>query len=83
MNLRPSYLAGLLLLISLVLAALGVCVGSTGLENLLGPLLAPLQDPEQTAMARQIVGEIRLPRTLGAPSGREAAMTWAMAARTA
>ncbi len=66
MNLRPSYLAGLLLLISLVLAALGVCVGSTGLENLLGPLLAPLQDPEQTAMARQIVGEIRLPRTLGA-----------------
>ena len=66
MNLRPSALAGLLLLLSLALAALGVCVGSTGFENLLGPLLAPLQDPEQTAMARQIVGEIRLPRTLGA-----------------
>ena len=70
MNLRPSYLAGLLLLISLVLAALGVCVGSTGLENLLGPLLAPLQDPEQTAMARQIVGEIRFHQiTFRCPAG--------------
>lgn len=49
-----------------VLALLGVCVGSTGLENLLGPLLHPLQDPEQTAMARRILWEIRLPRTLGA-----------------
>ena len=66
MSLRPSALAGLLLLLSLALAALGVCVGSTGFENLLGPLLRPLQNPEQTAMARQIVGEIRLPRTLGA-----------------
>ena len=66
MNLRPSALAGLLLLLSLALAALGVCVGSVGFENLLGPLLAPWQDPEQTAIARQIVGEIRLPRTLGA-----------------
>ena len=66
MNLRPSALAGLLLMLSLALAALGVCVGSTGFENLLGPLLRPLQNPEQTAMARQIVGEIRLPRTLGA-----------------
>ncbi len=58
-SLRPSALAGLLLLLSLALAALGVCVGSTGFENLLGPLLHPLQDPDQTAMARQIVGEIR------------------------
>ena len=66
MSLRPSALAGLLLLLSLALAALGVCVGSAGFENLLGPLLRPLQDPEQTALARQIVGEIRLPRTLGA-----------------
>lgn len=66
MNLRPSAVAAMLLLVSLVLAGLGVCVGSTGLENLLDPLLAPLKDPEQTAMARQIVTEIRLPRTLGA-----------------
>ena len=65
-SLRPSYLAGLLLLLGLGLLALGVCVGSTGFENLLQPLLHPSEDPEQTAMARQIVGEIRLPRTLGA-----------------
>ncbi len=65
-SLRPSTLAVVLLLMSLALAALGVCVGSTGFENLLGPFLHPLQDPEQTTMARQIVGEIRLPRTLGA-----------------
>jgi iron complex transport system permease protein len=65
-NLRPSTLAVVLLLMSLALVALGVCVGSAGFENLLGPLLYPLQDPDQTAMARQIVGEIRLPRTLGA-----------------
>jgi iron complex transport system permease protein len=48
------------------LTALGICVGSTGLENLLGPLWSPALDPEQTAMARQIVWEIRLPRTVGA-----------------
>ena len=66
MSLRPSGLAGLLLLLSLALATLGVCVGSTGFENLLVALLNPLQDPDQTAMAHQIVGEIRLPRTLGA-----------------
>ena len=51
---------------ALILAALGICVGSTGFENLLRPLLHPLLDPEQTAMAQQIVWEIRLPRTLGA-----------------
>lgn len=66
MSLRPAYLAGLLLLLGLGLLALGVCVGSTGFENLLQTLLHPSEGPEQTAMARQIVGEIRLPRTLGA-----------------
>ena len=50
---------------ALVLTALGICVGSTGVENLLGPLLNPAQDPAQTAMAQQIVWQIRLPRTLG------------------
>ncbi|OYT94099.1 MAG: ABC transporter permease [Burkholderiales bacterium PBB3] len=49
-----------------VLAVLGICVGSTGFENLIQPLWNPALDPEQTAMAKQIVWEIRLPRTLGA-----------------
>jgi len=53
-------------LAALALLALGVCVGSTGFENLMGPLLQPTLDPDQTAMAQQIVWEIRLPRTLGA-----------------
>jgi iron complex transport system permease protein len=51
---------------AVVLTGLGVCVGSTGFENLLSPLLHPALDPEQTAMAQQIVWEIRLPRTVGA-----------------
>ena len=55
-----------LLLAGLALTALGVCVGSTGLENLIQPLWNPALDPAQTAMAQQIVWEIRLPRTLGA-----------------
>ncbi len=53
-------------LAALVLLAVGVCVGSTGFENLLTPLLHPEQDPGQTAMAQQIVWQIRLPRTAGA-----------------
>lgn len=52
--------------IGLAMTLLGVCVGSTGFENLLVPLLNPQQDPDAHAMARQIVWEIRLPRTLGA-----------------
>lgn len=51
---------------ALALVVLGVCVGSAGLENLIGPLLNPVQDPSQTAMAQQIIWQIRLPRTLGA-----------------
>ncbi len=67
MNLRhASLLAWSLGLLSLGLVALGFCIGSAGFENLLGPLLNPEQDPAQAAMARQIVWEIRLPRTLGA-----------------
>ena len=57
-------LAGVL--VALLLLAVGVCVGSTGFENLLKPLLNPDQDPGQTAMAQQIVWQIRLPRTAGA-----------------
>ena len=55
-----------LLLAAVLLAVLGVCVGSAGFENLIGPLLKPDIDPDATAMAQQIVFDIRLPRTLGA-----------------
>ncbi|MFO1262634.1 MAG: iron ABC transporter permease [Rhodoferax sp.] len=51
---------------ALALTTLGVCVGSVGFENLLQPLLSGTSDPESAAMARQIVWEIRLPRTVGA-----------------
>ena len=51
---------------ALALVVLGICVGSSGLENLIHPLLNPTQDPQHTAMAQQIVWQIRLPRTLGA-----------------
>jgi iron complex transport system permease protein len=63
---RAYWLGSAGVLLALALLALGVCVGSTGLENLISPLLHPAQDPDTTAMARQIVWEIRLPRTLGA-----------------
>ncbi|MEZ5702607.1 MAG: iron ABC transporter permease [Burkholderiaceae bacterium] len=63
---RASWWVAVLLLAALALAALGVCVGSTGFENLIGPLWRPEADPSQAAMARQIVWEIRLPRTVGA-----------------
>ncbi|MDF2466645.1 MAG: hmuU [Ramlibacter sp.] len=63
---RASWLVAGMLLAALALSALGVCVGSAGLENLIGPFLSPRRDPAATAMAQQIVWEIRLPRTLGA-----------------
>ncbi len=63
---RASWLLLGLLLAAVVLATLGVCVGSVGFENLVGPLLQPHANPAATAMAQQIVWEIRLPRTLGA-----------------
>ncbi|MDO9293492.1 MAG: iron ABC transporter permease, partial [Hydrogenophaga sp.] len=57
---RASWLVVGLLVTALALAALGVCVGSAGFENLIGPLLNPDADPAATAMAQQIVWEIRL-----------------------
>ncbi|MES2583534.1 MAG: iron ABC transporter permease [Pseudomonadota bacterium] len=51
---------------AVALTALGICVGSVGFENLLQPLLNPTLDPDRTAMAKQIVWDIRLPRTVGA-----------------
>lgn len=62
-NLTPIRLGVGLLLLGGVLLLLGLAVGSTGLESL-RPLLAG--DGADAAMARQIVWDIRLPRTLGA-----------------
>ena len=63
---RAAWLVWLGVLGGLALAALGVCVGSTGLENLLQAMLADPSQSDNAAMARQIVWDIRLPRTLGA-----------------
>ena len=43
---KASWLVAALLLAAVLLAALGVCVGSAGFENLLGPLLNPDLDPD-------------------------------------
>lgn len=56
------WLAGL----SLVTLCAGLSVGSTGVDQLFAQLLAPGADPAATAMAQQILFDIRLPRTLGA-----------------
>lgn len=66
MSARAAWLVWLGVLGALALAALGVCVGSTGLENLLQAMLADASQSDDAAMARQIVWDIRLPRTLGA-----------------
>jgi len=66
MNVAALRLAVVLLLLSAALMLLGVCVGSAGFEDLLRPLLHPQTDPDQSALAAQIVLDIRLPRTIGA-----------------
>ena len=63
---RVRGMACWLVLAALIWTVAGVCVGSTGFEDLLTPLLEPGQDPARYAMASQIVWDIRLPRTLGA-----------------
>ena len=55
---KAFWLAGGLLLATLVLMLLGLSVGSTGFESLLAM--------QRDAQAMQIISEIRLPRTLGA-----------------
>jgi iron complex transport system permease protein len=55
---RAWLLGAALLLLALGLLVLGVCVGSTGFESVLGA--------RDDAIAWQIVRDIRLPRTLGA-----------------
>jgi iron complex transport system permease protein len=63
---RASFMVWAMLASGIALVGLGVCVGSTGFENLIHPLLNPAQDPARYAIAQQVVWEIRLPRTLGA-----------------
>lgn len=63
---RASALALILLALSIVLIALGMCIGSTGFENLLNDLFSAANGSPERAMAEQIVWNIRLPRTLGA-----------------
>ena len=48
------------------LVLLGLCIGSAGLENTVGTLWGAGSADAERAMARQIVWDIRLPRTLGA-----------------
>lgn len=59
-------LLGALLMLSLLLMGLGSCIGSTGFENTLGALWSDTADTQQQELARRIVWDIRLPRTLGA-----------------
>ena len=66
MQTRVRWMLWVSVVSAVALTALGICVGSVGFENLLQPLLNPALDPERTAMAHQIVWEIRLPRTVGA-----------------
>lgn len=67
MNQRHAVVVGwVLLALAMALLLLGVCVGSTGFENLMRPLLDRAADPLERAMAQQILWDIRLPRTAGA-----------------
>lgn len=63
---QPSSFAAGLALAALALTVLGVCVGSVGFESLIPALLGTADNPEQKALAQQIIWDIRLPRTLGA-----------------
>ena len=65
-NRRALSLAVTLWLVAMVLAALGVWVGSTGVDGLLLALWSPGADGQAAALAHQVVFDIRLPRTLGA-----------------
>lgn len=61
-HIRAWKLGAALLLTFVLLAVVGLSVGSTGLEN----VWAMWQDPLQHQLAQQIVIDIRAPRTLGA-----------------
>ena len=63
---KVGWLLALGLLSVAGLTLLGICVGSTGFENLLGSMWRTASEPEPGLMAQHIVWHIRLPRTLGA-----------------
>lgn len=64
--LAPSRLLLLLSATAVVLLGLGVCVGSTGFDSVSVVMLGRDVSDEAAAVARQIVWDIRLPRTVGA-----------------
>ncbi len=55
-----------LMVLSLSFVAFGVCIGSTGFENLLSDLFNAERGSSERMMAEKIVWNIRLPRTVGA-----------------
>lgn len=55
-----------LLTLSILLLALGSCIGSTGFENTLAVIWSNTGDTPTREMAKRIVWDIRLPRTMGA-----------------
>jgi iron complex transport system permease protein len=63
---RTTWLLCLAALLCVLMAVLGVCIGSAGFENTVGQLLGSHTGETERAMAAQIVWDIRLPRTLGA-----------------
>jgi iron complex transport system permease protein len=63
---RTGWLLALAALVCVAFALLGLCIGSAGFENTVGSLLGQHGSAVEQAMARQIVWDIRLPRTLGA-----------------
>jgi len=63
---RTGWLLALTGLVCAALVVLGVCIGSAGFENTVGSLLGQQGSDAEQAMARQIVWDIRLPRTIGA-----------------
>ncbi len=62
----PALLVFTLITGTLALAVVGLCVGSTGLENIYTYWWSPVTSVDHASMARQIIWEIRLPRTVGA-----------------
>jgi iron complex transport system permease protein len=63
---RTGWLLALAALVCAAFVVLGLCIGSAGFENTVGSLLGADTDGMERAMARQIVWDIRLPRTIGA-----------------
>jgi len=63
---RTGWLLALAALVCAAFVLLGLCIGSAGFENTVGSLWGVHTGDMERAMARQIVWDIRLPRTIGA-----------------